>query len=102
MSVVSDPFVNLCTKRGKRNDVVIRADELLEMLGTLSENFFPVIIDICFRQKMAKLFRSFIDWWELNLAVIATVEFWVVFRGMFYTFFNPMNCSALWTSKAVN
>ena len=81
MSVVSDPFVNLRIKRGKRNDVVIRTDESLEMLDTLSENFFPIITTICFRQKMTKLFGSVIDSWKLNLAVVAIVECWTVFRG---------------------
>lgn len=81
LSVVSDPFVNLRTKKGKPNDVVIRTDELLEMLGKLSENFFPIIIDICFRQNMAKLFRGLIDSWKPDLAVVATVEFWVGFGG---------------------
>jgi hypothetical protein len=48
VSVVRDSVVDICTKRGKSNGVVICADQSLELLGTLRENCFPIAIDVCF------------------------------------------------------
>ena len=81
MSVVSNSFVNIGTKRSKGNDIVIGADELMKMLGTFSENCFAMIIDVCLRQEFMKLVGGVVDLWKFNHTIMATIEFWVGFGG---------------------